>query len=233
MDLSGKHVLITGASRGVGAAATDEFRTRGARLSLFSRSVSVEGHLTNAADLCVVSGDLISRLDIENAVNQFEDRFGPVDVLINNAGFGRYEPFVESAPETIEQTIATNLTGLVLLTHRVLPAMIKRKSGLIIHIASDLGQRPLANMAVYSATKHAVVGFSQSLARELRSHNVRSTVVLPGLIDSYFGGRSPGEVPQDASLTPEDVARAVVYIAESPDEVLIDEYSFRSRGQDV
>src|SRR5690606_13942336 len=134
--------------------------------------------------------------------------------------------------EDIEQTIAVNLTGLVLLTHRVLPGMIKQKRGHIIHVASDLGRRPLANMAVYTATKHAVIGFSQSLARELMPHRIRSSIVSPGLIDSTFGGRSKGGVPADKALSCEDVAQLVHFVAMSPEHILVDELSFRSTGQD-
>jgi hypothetical protein len=231
-DLAGKHVLVTGASRGVGAEVAAMMRSRGARLSLFSRTGDEER--AHADDSVIVfRGDLTRADDTAKALNIFEQRFGPVDILVNNAGYGRYEPFATSSLKVIEQTIAVNFTGLVRLTHAVLPSMIRRKSGLLIHVASDLGRRRLANMAVYTATKHAVVGFSQALARELRPFGIRSTVVLPGLIDSHFGGRNPGDVDPEQALTPEDVARAIIHIAGSPDSILIDEVSLRSRGQEV
>lgn len=217
-DMAGKHVLVTGASRGVGAAAAKLLAENGATVSAISRS--------NGYDLSVVA-------DIERAVSDSEEKHGPIDILINNAGFGKYEPFASSSKSDIRQTIDTNFTGLVLLTHHVVPRMIERRTGHLIHIASDLGHRPLANMAVYAATKHAVVGFSQSLARELRPFGIRSSVLLPGLIDSHFGGRNPGDVSQDVALTCEQVAHAVLYVASAPESLLIEELSLRSRGQDV
>ncbi|MBI3950919.1 MAG: SDR family oxidoreductase [Acidobacteria bacterium] len=234
MMLSDSHVVITGASRGLGRAIARVFHRTGARVSLTSRS---EADLKQLADelsaQCIIyPADLRNKNEIAACLNHFRMAHGPVDILINNAGVGAYRPFIECSEEEILETLELNLVGLVMVTRAVVEEMIERRRGQLIHIASDLGRKPLAKMAVYTATKHGVVGFSQSLARELKEYGIKSMVLTPGIIDTYFAGRKEGDLAGPGALTPEAVAEAVLFVASQPPHVLIDELSVHPIGQE-
>lgn len=229
-----RHVLITGAGRGVGRQTARLFHAQGDRVSLIAR---------RAADLEAVAAELGSRVAyqavditdpaaVAEALRALTAAHGPVDVLVNNAGVGAYKGFLEHSGDEIRRMIDTNFTGLVLLTHAVVETMLPRRQGTLIHVASDLARRPLANMAVYTATKHAVAGFSQSLSRELRTHNIKSTLVNPGLIDTDFHGGGEGDMAGDGALSAREVADLILYVANRPDRVLVDEVSLHKMGQD-
>jgi short-subunit dehydrogenase len=232
--LRDKHVVITGASRGLGRALARSFHARGARVSLFARaSTEVEALRQELGERCAAhAGDIRRAADRAAALAHFRSRHGPIDALVNNAGVGAYEPFLTNTAEAIEDTIATNFTALVLLTHAVAAEMVERRRGHLVHVASDLGRRPLANMAVYTATKHAVVGFSQSLARELRTHGVKSTVVNPGIIDTAFGGNVEGSRAGPGALASAELAALIVDAVAMPPHLLVDELSVHALGQD-
>jgi NADP-dependent 3-hydroxy acid dehydrogenase YdfG len=172
-----------------------------------------------------------------SAVTDFMARvladLGPVDVLINNAGMlPRFEPLTAWSAEDIDQTIKVNLMGTMYMTHAVLPSMIERGSGHIINVASDVGRRAIANMAPYVAAKHAVVGFSGSIMREVRESGVKVTVILPGIIDTYFGGNTEGSRNENWALRPEHTAGVLLDIARQPGNVVLDEVTIHPLGQD-
>lgn len=229
-----RHVLITGAGKGVGRQVAQLFHAQGDKVSLMART---EGDLASLARelgtrAFAHPADLTDPKSVARALQAFEKAHGPVDVLVNNAGVGAYKAFVAHEEAEIQRMIDTNFTGLVLLTHAVVKSMVPRKTGTLIHVASDLARRPLANMAVYAATKHALAGFSQSLARELRTHNVKSVLVNPGLIDTAFHGGSEGDLRGDGALSAKEVAETILFVANSPARVLLDEVSVHKMGQD-
>lgn len=232
--IAGKHVLITGASRGLGRALARAFHGRGAKVSLFSRSAAENDKVRDELGSRAVafSGTIANDDQRAEALRTFRKAHGPVDVLINNAGIGAYEPFLTNTRPLIRETIETNFLALALLTHEIAEEMVPRRSGHIVNIASDLGRKPLANMAVYTATKHAVVGFSQSLARELRTHGIKSTVLTPGIIDTYFAGNTEGERAGPGALDPVGLAQLVVALVDTAPGLLIDELSVHALGQD-
>ncbi len=234
MQLTNAHVFITGASRGLGLCIAQAFHAKGARVSLVARNEEelegVAATLGNGAVAC--PADLTVKADRERALAAARAAHGPIDVLVNNAGVGAYKGMLDCSEEELVRTIDVNFTALVLLTRSVVGEMVERKKGHIINIASDLGRKPLAKMAVYAASKHAVVGFSQSVAREFREDGVKSTVITPGMINTYFGGGKPNEKAGAWQLRPEEIADTLVYIASQPANVLIDELSIHPLGQD-
>lgn len=226
--------MITGATRGVGRQTARLFHAHGDKVSLLARSAADLDALRRELGSRVASevADLTDSPSLPRALRSLEAKHGPVDVLVNNAGVGAYKPFAEHSPAEIAQMIATNFTGLVQLTHAVVASMLPRRQGILIHVASDLARRPLGNMAVYTATKHALAGFSQSLARELRTEGIKSILVNPGLIDTAFHGGSEGDLAGDGALAAREVADAIFYVANTPGRVLIDELSLHKMGQD-
>ena len=229
-----QHVLITGASRGLGAAIAKAFHQRGARVSLFARSQSELDTLAARLGSCaaVYAGDITQRPHLEAALSTFEQIHGPVDVLVNNAGVGAYKPFLDSTPEELTQQIEVNVTGLVHTTHVVAAGMVRRGRGIIFNLASDLARKPLANMAVYAATKHAVAGFSASLTRELKSHGVKVMLINPGIINTHFAGNTPRSQAESWQIDPLELGNLLASLTLLPPNLLVDEFTVHPMGQD-
>ena len=225
--LAGLRAVVTGASRGLGYAIARRLASEGARVAACARSA--EG-LSALSDACGGIDTAAFDLRDADALRAFLREVGPVDVLVNNAGVGWYKPLAETTPAELDVTLDVNLRALVHACHAVLPSMLERRSGYIVNIASDLARRPLAQMAPYVAAKHGVLGFTASLLREVKDHGVRVTAILPGIVDTYFGGGQPGR-DAGGALRPEAVADAVVRVLTLPREVVVDELTLHPLGQ--
>lgn len=229
-----RHVLITGASRGLGRALAHAFHRRGDKVSLLARNgaelTTLQHELGSGS--AAYAGDIREASTRTHALKEFEDQFGPVDVLVNNAGIGSYRSFLECDPADLAAQVEVNLTSLILLTHAVAQKMVARRSGVIVNVASDLARKPLAKMAVYTGTKHGLAGFSTSLSRELKEHGVKVILANPGIINTHFGGQTPKATEESWQLKPEEVADAIVFVASQPANVLIDELTIHPLGQD-
>ncbi|MCL4313866.1 MAG: SDR family NAD(P)-dependent oxidoreductase [Actinobacteria bacterium] len=183
-----KVVVITGASRGIGKAIAVLLGQRGATLGLISRSqAQLEDVLVQAGNHgAVAPADVADRHALENALNSLRIALGDPDVLINNAGIGHYGSVADAPPEVYEQLMSVNYFGTVWATKAVLPSMISRGSGEIVNIASIAGKLAAPFEAAYSATKFAVVGFTEALAIELSGTGVNVHMVNPGPVDTNF-----------------------------------------------
>jgi short-subunit dehydrogenase len=213
--------IVTGASRGLGRAVVDGFRGRG---------LDVVGIARPDAE---VLADIRRPEQIARAIDEARERLGHVDVLVNNAGTGVYKPFLEHTDEEIATIVELNVTSLMLCTRAVLPEMLHRGSGLIVNVGSDLSRRYLPNMAPYTASKWAVLGFSGSLLREVKESGVKVCTVMPGAIATGFGGGEEREAPEDGSqLSAGDVAAAVVALLDQPDRAVVDEVIVHPLRQD-
>ncbi|MFT5145084.1 MAG: short-subunit dehydrogenase [Rhodothermales bacterium] len=115
----------------------------------------------------------------------------------------------------------------------MLPKMVSRNNGYILNVASDVGRRAISNMAPYVAAKHGVVGFSGSLYREVREYGIKVTVLLPGIIDTHFGGTAPGSRDHHWSMKPEEVAQARLQLVQQPGNLVLDEVTLHALGQDI
>lgn len=228
--------LITGASRGLGASIARRLAAEGLPVALCARH---KADLAQVADQIRSAGgtaytcpmDLADPASIDAAAAQVQAAFGGIDILINNAGLSWYKPFAEWTAEEVAQTLAVNLTGLIQLTHAVVPSMLQRQRGQIVNIASDIGRRVVPNMAAYVAAKHGVVGFSGSLLREVKDDGIRVMCVLPGLIDTYFHGGTPSGGDAGA-LSPTHVADTVWHLLQQPRHVVLDEVTIHPLGQE-
>jgi short-subunit dehydrogenase len=164
---------------------------------------------------------------------------GGVDVLVNNAGIGRYAPLAEHSEAELLQTVQVNLAAPMQLCLALLPALRdSARAGRrphIVNIGSDLARRPLAHMAAYVATKHALAGFSHSLLRELKGEGIKVSLVNPGIIDTAFGGATEGSKPtagdQDWALHPAALAALVLQLVAQPGNVVVDELTVHPLGQ--
>jgi short-subunit dehydrogenase len=221
--------LITGASRGLGAALARELAARGYRLQLVARRTDELDALAttlrdaHGATVAVLGADLTEPAAVQHCAAEARRCLGAVDVLINNAGFGHYRPLAEWSAREIADCNALNLTAPMLLAHALVPEMVARRRGMVVNVASDLARRYLANMAPYVATKFGLLGFSGSLLREVKDHGVKVTTVMPGVIDTAFGGATEGSRDERGSLRPSLLATQIADLLELPASVVLDE----------
>jgi NADP-dependent 3-hydroxy acid dehydrogenase YdfG len=225
MTLEGKVALITGASRGIGAAVARMLDERGVKLGLVSRSGDDLG-LDAVAQPC----DVRELEQLEAVVAATVERFGKLDILVANAGVGAYGPYLDLSREHLDEMIDVNLKGTLYAVRAALPHLMESGSADIVTLASEAGRRGLPYEATYCASKFGQVGFTRALDHELREHGVRCTNVCPGGVATDFAlgdnrGRSPEALP--GMMTADDVAEVVVFVLTRPRNHRILETAFR------
>ncbi len=184
-----KTVIVTGGGGGIGGATSRRFAQDGARVAVFD--MNLEAAEAVAAQIRADGGqaqafrcDITYRPGVDAAVAAVVERFGPVDVLVNNAGWDVFKPFTKTEPAQWDKLIAINLTGALHMHHAVLPGMAARKAGRIVNIASDAARVGSSGEAVYAACKGGLVAFSKTIAREHARHGITVNVVCPGPTDT-------------------------------------------------
>lgn len=220
-DLSGKVVIVTGASSGIGAALAQALSRDGARVTLAARRLDrlQEVGTRCFGDRLVIQADLLQKEDRQAIVRKTLDRWGQIDILINNAGTGMYGHFQDSTEADWRTLFEINLFSAVFLTQDVLPHMQARQEGLIVNIASIGGLIAHSNKVTpYVASKHALIGFSRGLAKDLVGTGIRVLAICPHLTDTEFFSACPGaeemapEVEKNRGFmdTPEKVAQGII-----------------------
>jgi 3-oxoacyl-[acyl-carrier protein] reductase len=213
--LDGRVALITGASSGIGAAAARAMAAGGARLALASRrgdDLGIDGALAQPCDVREAG-------QVEAMVEACVERFGGLDILVVNAGVGAYGPFLDLRPDWMAEMVATNVTGFLATIRAGLPHLLESKTADLVAVASIAGQRAPEGEAVYSATKHAQIGFMRSLDHELYGRGVRCSILAPGGVETEFAmgrGRTPEDPDLPGMLRAEEVADAVVFAITRP-----------------
>ena len=224
--LDGKVALVTGAAGGIGRAIALRLAEEGVGVAATDLDENAVREVARAAKGMVMALrlDVTDEATIREAVDECERALGPLDVLVNNAGWDKVEPFVESTVATWDRLIAINLKGPLLCTRAVLDGMIARGRGRIVSIASDAGRVGSSGEAVYSAAKAGVIGFTKTLARELAKSGITVNAVCPGPTDTpLLSGIAEANpklvqalaraVPMGRIGRPEEVAAAVAFLA--------------------
>ncbi|MFO1328024.1 MAG: 2-hydroxycyclohexanecarboxyl-CoA dehydrogenase [Rubrivivax sp.] len=225
-------VIVTGGGGGIGGALCRRFGAEGAKVAVFD--IALDPAEQVAAGIRAAGGqaqafrcDITDRASVDAAVAATQAAFGPVDVLVNNAGWDIFKPFTKTAPTDWERLIAINLVGALHLHHAVLPGMAERRQGRIVNIASDAARVGSSGEAVYAACKGALVAFSKTIAREHARHGITVNVVCPGptdtaLFDGFKQGASNPEklveaftrsIPLGRIGQPDDLPGAVLFFA--------------------
>jgi 3-oxoacyl-[acyl-carrier protein] reductase len=221
--------VVTGAGRGIGRAVAIELGRLGAQVALAARSRTeleqTAGIVGSKAS--VIPTDVCKKDEIQRLFEQVATDLGPVDILVNAAGLGVFGPVVDFNDEDFEILIQTNLRGIFFTSRFVLPSMIERKRGHIINIASIAGKVGSANRAVYCASKFGVVGFTESLAEEVRQYGIRASVICPGSTDTRFSPSETSGKSRERMLRPEDIAHAVGMIVTQEPNSFISEIIMR------
>jgi NAD(P)-dependent dehydrogenase (short-subunit alcohol dehydrogenase family) len=188
--LDGRHAVVTGASRGIGAAIASMLASRGASLTMMARSADALDARAEALRKThgVSTGGIVCDVGREDSVRDAFDRAvterGPVHVLVNNAGIAKSKPFLETTREIWDETLAVNLTGIYLCTQQVLPGMLNGKFGRIVNMASTSGLRGYKTMSAYCAAKHGVIGLTRAIALETAAHGVTVNAICPGYVET-------------------------------------------------
>jgi 3-oxoacyl-[acyl-carrier protein] reductase len=223
--LAGRSTLVTGASRGTGAAIARRFAEAGATVGMLSRSGDDLGLGGNALG---VECDVSKRDEVFAAVEQVVGKFGSLDCVVANAGVGMYGNFLGLDPEHVEAMIDVNLKGTIYTAAATLPHLIEAGGGDFVSLASVAGLRAYPGETVYNASKFGQVGFTRSLDHELREHGVRATNLAPGGIATDFAmgtGREPGST--EGMMSADDVADTVVYCVTRPSNLRVLTMSYR------
>lgn len=219
-SFDGKVALVTGAGRGIGKAVALSLAKLGCRVVLAARTsdeiekVKLDIQSDKGAAIAV-SVDLTRDEDIDTLVRASEREFGGVDILINNAGWGKRASVVRAKIEDWDRTLRVNLRAPMLLAKELLPAMIKRGEGAVINIGSVSGKSGEADGAAYSASKFGLIGFTQSLFEEVREHNIKVAVILPGFVDTPMIPPVK-HLDRGKMIQADDVAQAVLYVLSAP-----------------
>lgn len=215
MKIQGKVALITGASRGIGKAIALELAKQGMkRLILIARDrqklaeVAAEIEALGV-ETTIMALDLTQSINVNIAVAQLWRSYGPIQLLVNCAGVAHQNTFLQSKLPQLQEELSVNLMGMYTLTSLIAKRMVSQKRGIIVNVSSLMGKVAAPTMATYSATKFAIVGFTQALRQELAQHNIRVIALLPSLTDTDMARDLQsfrGVIP----MTPEQVAQALV-----------------------
>jgi len=230
MSLEGKVTIVTGASRGIGRAITLALAKNGAHIAAVARSVDLLKQLSQEIEneggvALPLAIDVTVESEVKSMVDQVKKTFGRVDILVNNAGVLFTGPLPTFREQNIDSVFDTNVKGFFLCAKAVLPLMIERRAGQIINIASLSGLRGWAEDAPYTASKWAVLGFSESLDEEVRKHGIKVSCICPGSVATRM--IDPWVPPEDPRrpllLRPEDIANAVLFVATQPPNAVVNQ----------
>jgi NADP-dependent 3-hydroxy acid dehydrogenase YdfG len=245
--LEGRVALVTGASSGIGAATAVSLAAAGARVALAARRTDrlaqlVERVLHASGEATAVQADVADRASAERMVAQTVERFGRLDILVNNAGVMMLAPFADGKPDDWRKMMDVNVLGLMYATRAAIPHLRRAGRGDIVNISSVAGRLAFVGGAVYTATKFAIVGFSDTLRRELLRDKIRVTSIEPGAVETELvqqvtdeGARKQIDAwqAQMRQLQSEDIAAAILYAVTQPPHVSISELLVRPTDQEL
>lgn len=238
MSLKGKTALVTGASAGIGRATALALAAAGANVVVTARredrlsAVCLEIEAAGGRAI-FYAGDAAEESTALASIKLALERFGSLDILINNAGVGSYKNLIDTPVEEFDAMMAANVRSGFVFSRHAAPLMIEQKSGTILFISSVAGLTGVGGESVYSATKFAQVGFSQALDAELRKHKIKVGVICPGGVKSEFGlgrGRTEEFIRNSHMMEPEEVAEAIVFACTQPANVRIPQMLVRHMG---
>jgi 3-oxoacyl-[acyl-carrier protein] reductase len=233
-DLRSSVALVTGAGRGIGRSTSIALAGAGAHVVASARSrrelESVKADVEEKGGRAtVITADLALEADIESLFREVKNGPGRLDILVNNAGIGLWGKLVDFPIGDFDRLYAVNMRGMYLCCQQALRLMIPAKRGFIFNISSVVGFKGYPNQSAYTATKHAVMGITKSLAVEAQEHNIHVAAILPGGVDTGFIGDARPDLDRSVLMPPEDIAATVLYMLSLSDRAWVDEVYIRRR----
>ena len=221
MNLKSKTAIVTGGTRGIGRAIAEALLQEGISVCIAARTQSEIDRTVSelGANATGFVCDVRDHGKVKALIEHTVKALGGLDILINNAGIGTFETVAETSPEDFRAVLETNLFGVFYCCHEAMPQMKRRGGGYIINISSLAGANPHPRMAAYNASKFGLNGFSEALMQEVRHDNIKVSYIMPGSVNTEFGGDSPTD-EKSWQLTPQDIARVVVDLLHHDDRSL-------------
>jgi 3-oxoacyl-[acyl-carrier protein] reductase len=225
--VKGRVALVTGGGRGIGRAIATRLAEEGTKVAIFYRSDDAAAEETanlvrgTGAECELFKGDVATPEDVKALVKGIGDVFGPVEILINNAGTTRDNILLRMKDAEFDEVLATNLKGTYLCTRAVLRGMVRARWGRIVNVSSIVGLLGNAGQANYAASKAGIIGFTKSVAREVAGRGITANAIAPGYVETDLTGSLPesikeqilGQVPVGRFGEPEEVAEVVAFLA--------------------
>jgi len=231
-SLADKVAVLTGAGRGVGRTIALTLAQHGARLALAART-EAELQMVRAeiedlgGEAATFPTDVTHEPEIIALIGGAVQRFGRLDILVNNAGIGIFGPLAETSAEAWDRIMAVNARGPFLLCREAIPYLKQQESSFIININSVVGVKGYSNQAAYSASKHALLGMTKSLAKEVQPDGIRVHSINPGGIDTELIGRARPDLDRSGLIQPEEIADIVLFLVTRRGNAIIDEINVR------
>ena len=232
MNLKSKTAIVTGGTKGIGRGIAEALIREGVAVCISSRhqdeidkAVSELNGSKEGSAIGLVC-DVRRHEQVKALIDHTVKELGGLDILINNAGVGTFERVEQTSPEDFRAVLETNLFGVFYCCHEAIPQMKKRGGGYIINISSLAGTNPHPRMAAYNASKFGLNGFSEALMQEVRHDNIKVSYIMPGSVNTEFGGDSPGD-EKSWQLTPADIAHVVIDLLHHDDRSLASRVEIR------
>ncbi len=232
-ELKGKVAVVTGGSRGIGYCIAERLLKEGANVYICAREVRIleqsleELRKHGEARVEGMGADVGRYEDCRKLIHTAAEHFGGLDVLVNNAGIGIMKPVDQLTPAEWDATIHTNLSGVFYCCHEAIPLMRKRGGGYIFNISSLAGVNPFPGGSAYNASKFGVNGFSEAMMQDVRYDGIRVSYIMPGSVDTDFGGAPGNRSRAEWKLSGEDIAKAVVDLYTYPTSTLASRIEMR------
>ncbi|HUQ49032.1 MAG TPA: SDR family NAD(P)-dependent oxidoreductase [Gemmatimonadaceae bacterium] len=227
--LEDQHAVVTGGSRGIGAAIAAEFVRRGARVTIMGRSAETleerarEMRGEKGATVSTEECDVSNADSVANAFSRSVSTLGPVQILVNNAGTAKSRLFTQTSLALWNELIGVNLTGTFLCTSEVVPAMMEAKRGRIVNVASTAGLRGYKTMSAYCASKHGVIGLTRVLSQETAKHGITVNAVCPGYTDTDLTDSAVKNIVENLGKTAEEAMRMLTSVITRGTLITVDE----------